>query len=65
MLVGFIGKQTSKKKTMVNKKMKLDSLAKLEVATANLHGDINNFEKQREVNRLREVMNKIETRKTK
>ena len=50
---------------MVNRRMKLDTLAKLEVATANLHRDINNFQKQWEVNRLREVMKNIETRKTK
>ena len=55
-------RQASKKKTMVNKKMKLDTL---EVATANLHGDINNSEKQGEVNRLREVMGNIENRKPK
>ena len=64
MLVGFIGKQV-RKKTMVSRKLELDTLAKLEVATAHLHGDINNFEKQGEVNRLRELIGKIETRKAK
>lgn len=54
--------QANKQKTMVNRKMKLDTLAKLKVATANLHGDINNFEKQGRVNRLREVMDNIEAR---
>ena len=45
--------------------MELDILAKLEIATASLHEDINNFEKQGEVNRLREVMGTIESRKAK
>ena len=53
----------SKQKAMVNRRMKLDTLAKLEIATANLHEDINNFEKQGEVNKLREVMRSVETRK--
>jgi hypothetical protein len=55
--------QASKQKARVNKKMKLDTLAKLEVATANLHEDINNFQKQEEVSRLKEVIVNIETRK--
>jgi hypothetical protein len=63
--VGRFYRQANKKKTMVNTKLELDTLAKLEVATVQLHGDINNFEKQGEVNRLREVIGKIETRKTK
>jgi hypothetical protein len=63
--VGKFYRQTSKEKAMVNKKLELDTLAKLEVATAHLHGDINNFEKQGEVNRLRDVLGKIETRKVK
>lgn len=50
---------------MVNKKMKLDILAKLKVVITNLHGDINNFDKQGEVNRLREVLGNIEARKSK
>ena len=50
--ISIIYKQESKQKVVVNRKMKLDTLAKLEVATANLHGDINNFEKQWEVNRF-------------
>lgn len=42
--------------------MKLYILAKLEIDTASVHEDINNFEKQGEVNRLREVMGNIKTR---
>ena len=61
--IGRFYRLVSKQKTMVNRKMELDTLAKLEVATANLHKDINNFEKQGEVNRLREVMGSIETKK--
>lgn len=30
---------------MINRKIELDTLAKLEAATVNLHGNINNFEK--------------------
>jgi hypothetical protein len=50
---------------MVNNKMKSNTLAKLEITTANLHENINNFEKQEGFYRLREVMKSIETRKTK
>jgi hypothetical protein len=50
---------------MVNNKMKLNTLAKLEITTANLHENINNFEKQREFYRLRDVMRTIETSQTK
>jgi hypothetical protein len=46
-------------------KMKLDTLAKLELATAKLDEDINNFEKQGEVNRLKEAIENVETMKTK
>ena len=60
-----IGRFYKQAKIMVNRKIELDTLAKLEVATANLHGYINNFEKQGEVNRLREVMRNIERRKGK
>ena len=35
--------------------MELDILTNLKIATASSHGDINNFEKQGEVNRLREL----------
>ena len=38
-------RQTSKLKAMENKKIELDILAKLEIATTNLHENINNFEK--------------------
>ena len=48
---------------MLNRKLELDILAKLEIASANLHEDINNFEKQGEVSRLEEIMKGIETRK--
>ena len=58
-------KQASKKKTMKNKKIELDISAKLELATASLHEDINNFEKQGEVNRLRVVMGIVESGKAK
>ena len=49
-------RQASKQKTMLNRKLELDILAKLEIASANLHKDINNFEKQGEVSRLNEIM---------
>jgi hypothetical protein len=50
---------------MVNNKMKSNTLAKLEITTAYLHENINNFEKQRGFYRFREVMRSIKTRKTK
>ena len=56
-------RQASKKKKMENKKMELDILTNLEIATASSHGDINNFEKQGEVNRLRELREIVESRK--
>lgn len=58
-------RQASKQETMVNRIMELDTLAKLEIATANIYEDINNFQKQGDVNRLKEVMENIETRKAK
>ena len=48
---------------MENKKMELDILTNLEIATASSHGDINNFEKQGEVNRLRELREIVKSRK--
>lgn len=39
--------------------MNLDTLAKLEITTANLHEHINNFDKQREVNKLKKVIENI------
>ena len=43
--------------------MELDILTNLKIATASSHGDINNFEKQGEVNRLRELRGIVESRK--
>ena len=40
-------------------------MARLEIFTATLHKDINDFEKQRYVNKLRIMMEDIETTKTK
>lgn len=41
----------------------MDTLAELELTTVKLHEDINNFERQGEINRLKGVVKNIETRK--
>ena len=56
-------RQACKQKTKENRRMELDTKAKLEVAMANLHKDVNSFEKQGEVNRLKNTIDSIETRK--
>ena len=56
-------RQACKKKTMESKKLELDILVKLEIATANLHDDINNFEKQGEVSRLKKIIGRVESGK--
>ena len=58
-------RQTCKQKAKNNRKVELDTKAKLEVAMTNIHEDIHSFEKQREVNQLKNTMNNIETRKAK
>jgi len=47
----------------VNRKMQVDILAKLEIATAKLHENINNFEKQGKLNRLNEIIENIKIRR--
>ena len=58
-------RQMYKEKIKVTRKLELDTIARLEIATAILHEDIDNFEKQGEVNKLRHMMEGIETRKAK
>ena len=57
-------RQESKKIARGNKREELDTRANLEIAVANLHEDIYNADKQREVNVMRQVLDGIETRKT-
>ena len=56
-------RQACKQKTKKNRRLELDTKAKLEVAIANLHEDVNSFEKQGKVNRLKNIIDSIETRK--
>ena len=48
-----------------NRRVELDAKAKLEVVIANPHENIHSFEKQGEINRLKNIMDSIETKKTK
>ena len=57
-------RQISKLKARENRKVELDTKAKLEVATTALHDDIHNFDKQIEVERLRHIIGEIDNRKT-
>lgn len=58
-------RQACKQKTRDNRIVKLNSKAKVKVVIANPHENIYSFEKQREVNRLKNIMDSIETRKAK
>ena len=62
--ISRVYRQESKKIARGNKREELDTRANLEIAVANLHEDIYNADKQREVNVLRQVLDGIETRKT-
>ena len=57
-------RQLSKLKAKKFRKNELDTRAKLEIAIASLHEDIYNMDKQEEVSRLNNVLEEIETRKT-
>ena len=54
-----------KQKIKANRKLELDTMARLKITTATLHKDIDNFEKQGEVSKLRYMMEGIEMKKTK
>ena len=56
-------RQACKQKAKDNRRIELDTKAKLEVAMAKLYEDVNSFEKQCEVNRLKNTIDSIETRK--
>ena len=58
-------RQMRKEKTKATRKLELDTMARLEIATTILHEDIGNFEKQGEVSKLRHMMEGINTRKAK
>ena len=57
-------RQISKDKAKEFRKEELDARAKLEIAIASLHEDIYNVDKQEEVSRLNNILEEIETRKT-
>lgn len=66
--LGISPKCTNKwinKKTYEFKRVKLDTRANLELATAVLHDDVYNMDKQGEVNRLWNMLEYIEGRKAK
>ena len=56
-------RQLNKIKAKENRKLELDTMAKLEVATAKLHEDIHNVERQGEVHKLKHIMGEIDNRK--
>ena len=58
-------KKICKQKAKAKKKLDLDIMARFEIATVILHEDIDNFEKQGEVSKLRHIMKGIETMKVK
>ena len=61
--ISRVYRQESKKIARGNKREELDTRANLEITVANLHEDIYNANKQREVNELRQTLDGIETRK--
>lgn len=54
-----------KQKAKSNRRLELDTMARLENVIAIMHEDIDNFEKQGEVSKLRHIMEVIETKKPK
>jgi hypothetical protein len=63
--IGRFYRQVNKQKSRINQKTELYILAKLEISTTNFHEDINNFEKQEKIIRLRKIIGNIETMKAK
>jgi hypothetical protein len=63
--IGRFYRQASKQKKMVNRKIQVDILAKLKIAMAKLHENINNFEKQGKLNKLNEIIENIKIRRAK